>query len=409
MTTHSPTAPIGSGVEVADSTTRTKRRSGIRGALLIVAVVGLGAGAYYWNARQFETTDNAQIDGDISDISARAAGTITAVYVTENQFVEAGDKVAELDPRDLKAALDVARAAVSVARADLAVESPTVDMTEVSNAAALSSAESARVAALAGEAAAERQVARISAELARAEAQSREAHLQLERARELLRGQALARAAFDTLESNAIAAEANVAAVREELGEARERVIQQHAEAEAAHARRAEIARNGPNRLATRRASVLSKQASLEAALAALAQAELNLSHATIVTPVRGIIARKTVAVGNRVEPGQSLVAIVQTEDLWVTANLRETQLANIVPGQAASVHVDALDRDFRGVVESIGGTTGARLSIFPPENAAGNYVKVVQRIPVKIRLDADQEGLDKLRPGMSVEPRIRL
>ena len=166
---------------------------------------------------------------------------------------------------------------------------------------------------------------------------------------------------------------------------------------------------NAPKQVATRRASVLSRQANLDLARAQLAQAELNLGYAQMRSPIAGVVAKKGVAVGDHVAPGQQLLAIVQTDELWVTANFRETQLERVRPGQRVDVHVDALGAGLSGRVESIGGATGSRLSLLPPENASGNYVKVVQRIPVRIRLDPGQPGLERLRPGMSVEPKVRI
>jgi membrane fusion protein (multidrug efflux system) len=151
------------------------------------------------------------------------------------------------------------------------------------------------------------------------------------------------------------------------------------------------------------------RKASLDAARAALRQAQLNLSYARVVSPVDGIVSKKAVSIGDHVGPGQQLVAIAQTKQLWVTANFRETQLRDMRPGQPVNVHVDALGIDLRGTVESITGATGSRLSILPPENASGNFVKVVQRIPVRVRLEANQAGMDALRPGMSVEPEVRV
>ncbi|HXE18693.1 MAG TPA: HlyD family secretion protein, partial [Castellaniella sp.] len=159
----------------------------------------------------------------------------------------------------------------------------------------------------------------------------------------------------------------------------------------------------------TRKASVLYRQANLELARAQLSQAELNLGYAKVRTPIPGVVAKKAVNVGDHVAPGQQLVAVAQTDDLWVTANFRETQIERMKPGMSVRVHVDALGTAFSGKVESLGGATGSRLSVLPPENASGNYVKVVQRIPVRIRLDPGQAGLDRLRPGMSAEPKVRI
>jgi membrane fusion protein (multidrug efflux system) len=170
-----------------------------------------------------------------------------------------------------------------------------------------------------------------------------------------------------------------------------------------------EVRSNAPRQVAARRASVVSLHANLELARARARQAELNRGYAQVRTPVAGVVARKSVSLGDHVSVGQGLVAVAQVEDVWVTANFRETQLRRMHPGQRVRVHVDATRQDLSGVVESLGGATGSRVSVLPPENATGNYVKVVQRIPVRIRLDHGQAGLERLRPGMSVEPRVSL
>ena len=170
-----------------------------------------------------------------------------------------------------------------------------------------------------------------------------------------------------------------------------------------------EVRENAPRQVDSRRATLAYRQANLALAQAQERQAELNLGYAVVRTPVAGVVARKSVNVGDTVAPGQTLAAVTQTDDVWVTANFRETQLRRMRPGQRARIHVDALARDFSGFIESLGGATGSRVSLFPPENATGNYVKVVQRVPVRLRFDAGQPGLDLLRPGMSVEPKVRV
>ncbi len=191
------------------------------------------------------------------------------------------------------------------------------------------------------------------------------------------------------------------------LAAAEDRVRQQQAQIVAIASRLDEVQSNAPRHVAAREAIAAWRQASLDLARAQLAQAEKNISYTNIVAPVSGIVARKAAAVGDYVAPGQVIFAISQTEALWITANYRETQLKAMQPDQPATIHVDALELDLHGSVESIGGATGSRLSVFPPENASGNYVKVVQRIPVRIRLDPGQPGVDRLRIGMSVEPTV--
>lgn len=370
-------------------------------------MVALAALAYYVRSRGYEETDDAQIDGTLSSISARVPGTIQAIAVVENQRVKAGDLLAELDPRDLEVSLAQAKALVAQAEAQLRAEDPSVSMTETSNLAALSGASSDLASAQAGLSAARKEVEQLTAQLAQLEATDRNVQLDRERSSRLVHSGAVTQAEFDSRNNAAIASTAAVEALKQALAAARDRVLQREASARAAESRKTEVQSNAPRQVETRKAALLVRQAALDLARAQLEQAELNRSYARITAPSDGIVGKKSVAVGDRVAPGQQLMAITQAEGLWVTANFRETQLARLRPGQHAKVHVDALDSELEGELESIGGATGSRLSVLPPENASGNYVKVVQRIPVRIRLNPGQSGLDRLRPGMSVEPEV--
>jgi len=190
---------------------------------------------------------------------------------------------------------------------------------------------------------------------------------------------------------------------------ARKHVEQRVAKVQQAQARFGEARENAPRQLVAREAGVSVRQANLELARAQLRQAQLNLGYAKVTAPVAGIIGKRSVNVGDRVQPGQQLMSLTQNGELWVTANFRETQVERMKPGQAVSVHVDALDRDYDGSVESFAGATGSRFSLLPPENATGNYVKVVQRLPVRIGLKPGQPDMERLRPGMSAEPKVRV
>jgi membrane fusion protein (multidrug efflux system) len=384
----------------------SRRRTILMGA----AVLAVSAATGYWlHARQFEGTDDAQIDGTISNISPRVSGTVVAVHVKENEVVKEGDLIAEVDPTDLQIALDQAKAQIAQAEAQIAAEDPSVPITEAANASAVASAQSDVAGANAALSAARKEVEQLTAQLAQAQANDREAQLEKERSRKLVAEGAVSQSDFDQRANAAEASAANVDAIRQSLAAARDRVTQQQAQIVASKSRFTEIQSNAPRQVATRQANVGVRQAALELARAQEAQAEKNLAYARILAPVTGIVAKKAVAIGDRIAPGQKLAAITQTDDLWVTANYRETQLERMHPGQAVSVRVDALGETFTGSVESIGGATGSRLSVLPPENASGNYVKVVQRIPVRIRLDRAQNGLDRLRVGMSVEPEVKV
>ena len=383
---------------------------GRRIALLVaVAVVAAVAFIYWWNGRKYEDTDDAQVDGNISNIGTRVAGTVTGVRVVENQPVHVGDLLLEIDANDLAVEVKQARASVALAEAQLQAEDPSVSITETSNTAAVAGASSELACANAGISAAQKDVDQLAARLVEAEGNQRLAEIERRRGEELLKGQAIPQADVDRRITTAETAAAQVQAIKQSLAAARQRVLQLQAQLVASRSRLTEVRRNAPRQVETRRASVLSRQANLELARAQLAQAELNASYAVLRSPVEGVVAKKAVSVGDHVAPGQQLVAIAQTNGLWITANFRETQVEHMQAGQAATVRIDALGAELTGQIESMGAATGSRMSLLPPENASGNYVKVVQRIPVRIRLDPGQPGLERLRPGMSAEPKVRI
>jgi membrane fusion protein (multidrug efflux system) len=380
--------------EQAAAETEKKRRTRLRVGigLGILAVAGL---LWWLHARKFEDSDDAQVDGYITSVSPRVPGTVVRVLVDDNQSVKLGDLLVELDAADLEVALAQARAAVAQAEAGMAAEQPNVFITATSNLATVQAAEDEVANTQADLEAARR-------DLDQAEANSRFAQLQKRRAAQLLASKTVPQAEFDQRATTADVALAAVAA-------ARKRVDQKAAKLQQAQTRLIEARANAPRQLTAREASVSVRQANLELAEAQLRQAQLNLSYAKVLAPVQGIIGKRSVNVGDRVQPGQQLMSLTQNGDLWVTANFRETQIKRMQPGQPASVHVDALDRNYDGNVESFAGATGSRFSLLPPENASGNYVKVVQRLPVRIILKPGQPEMDRLRPGMSVEPKVRV
>jgi membrane fusion protein (multidrug efflux system) len=399
-TTSVTTAPASTKPAAAPS----KRRFLVLG---VVGVIAASAVTYWAHARHFVETDDAQIDGSISTVSPRVSGNVTAVYVSENQMVKEGDVLAELDPADLQIAVDQAKAAVAQAEAQLASEDPSVPIIETSNKSAVATAQSDLSAAAAGLSAARKDVEQLTAQLAQAQANNRTAQLDKERSEKLVAQGAVSQSDYDTRLNTAAASAAAVDALDQSLAAAKDRVLQQQAQIGAVQSRLTEVKSNAPRQVATRQASVIFRHASLDLAKAQLSQAERNLSYAKILAPITGVVAKKSLALGDHVAPGQQVLAISQVDQLYVTANYRETQLEIMHPGQPATVHVDALDLDLRGSVESLGGATGSRLSVLPPENASGNYVKVVQRIPVRIKIEPGQSGADRLRIGMSVEPTV--
>jgi membrane fusion protein, multidrug efflux system len=384
----------GSGLEqkAAGAGKKLNLRLRVIAGLLLIALAAFGWWLY---ARHFEETDDAQIDGNITAVSARVSGTVTAVHVVDNQEVKEGDLLVELDPTDLEVAVAQARAAVAQAEAAYQAENPNVAITETSNRASLSTGDDEVQNARAELSAAQH-------ELSQAEAQDRFAQLQFQRGQQLVASNTISQNDFDQRVSAADVAHATVEA-------ARQRVEQRRTRLDTAMTRLSETRQNAPRQLVSREASLQARKANLELAKAQLKQAELNLGYARITAPASGILGKRSVNVGERVQPGQQLVPLTQTGQLWVTANFRETQVQHMRPGQKASVHVDALDRDYAAAVESFAGATGSRYSLLPPENASGNYVKVVQRIPVRIRLDSGQPEMERLRPGMSVEPKVRV
>jgi membrane fusion protein, multidrug efflux system len=400
-----PAAAANAAPPVAAASGFPARRRWI--ALVAVALVAVAAVSYWAHARHFEETDDAQVDGSISNVSPRVSGTVSAVRVVENMSVKEGDLLAEVDPTDLAIAVEQARAQVAQAQAQLEAEDPNVPIILASNLSALASARSELAGATAALSAAQKDAEQLTAQLTQAKANDRTVQLDEQRAEKLFAQGAISQADYDQRTNAAAASTASIDALAQALAAARDRVTQQRAQIVGTDSRLVEVQSNAPRQVATRRASVVVRQAALDLAKAELAQAEKNLSYAKIIAPTSGIVAKKAIALGDHVAPGQQVIAISQVDSLWVTANYRETQLRDMQPGQSASIHVDALDLDVHGSVESIGGATGSRLSVLPPENATGNYVKVVQRIPVRIRIDAGQAGIDRLRIGMSVESKV--
>jgi membrane fusion protein (multidrug efflux system) len=384
-------------------------RRAIPVALVVLAALVLGALWLLHYLSTFETTDDAQVDGNISAIGARIAGTVVAVHVENNDRVGPGDMLVELDPADYDVALAQADANLEQARHQRASEAPLVPITTVTNRTSIATAQKDVASARAELAGAVRDKDAAFARLKEAQANSQIARIELGRSEHLVDAGAVPQQDLDEHRATAEAREAAVNAERANVEVAGQRVEQARAKLAETDARLEQVRENAPTQLTQSNASVDARESAVRAAEAALDQARLNLDYARIVAPVAGIVGQKSVNVGDRVQSGQELLAIVQVEDLWVTANYKETQLRHMHPGQRADVKVDALGRTFHGSVESMPGASGARFSLLPPENATGNYVKVVQRLPVRIRLDPGQDGLDRLRPGMSVEPRVWL
>ena len=379
----------------------------IFGAVMLVAVIG---GLLYWlHARNFEDTDDAQIDGNLSPVGTRIDGTIVKVYVQNNQTVKVGDPLVDLDRRDNQVSLDQIEAQVKQAQSTLLSQRPNVPITQVQNSTNILSARADVVGSEAGIATAERDRDQTAAQVVQTEAANARAQNDLKRYKILVDKQEISKSDFDQYESTAKQAAANLIAMQSALLAAERTVDQRRAQLDQSKSRLAQNEQTAIPQLLIRRASVQQQVANLQSAEAQREQMILNLDYTQIKATVEGIVMKRSAQVGSRVQAGQQLLTISEIGDLWVTANFKETQLLNMRTGQHVNIHVDSLDRDFGGSVETIGGSTGSVASTLPPENATGNYVKVVQRIPIRIALDRNQQGLDRLRPGMSVEPKVRV
>ena len=393
----------------------------VRIALGVVALALVGIVIWFWVTRGRESTDDAQIDAHVTQVSARVGGTITKVAVDDNQVVDAGAVLVELDPRDYQVALDKTRAELADAEAAAQAAQTSVPIISTTATSGVTTAHSGVAQAQSGVAAAEQEVAAARARLATAQARQREAEANatkaakdVERLRGLLAKDEVSqqqfdaasataeaqRAAADSSRAQVVEAQAGIPAAESKLAQARAGEQQAHAELQ--------TAQTAPQRVAMGKAQASAAEARVQQAHANLAQAELNLQYATVKAPTRGVVSKKGINVGQVVQAGQPLLAVVDVDNVWVTANFKETQLTNRRPGQRAVVEVDAYGgHQYKGKVDSIAGATGARFSLLPPENATGNFVKVVQRVPVKIVLDPGQDAEHLLRPGMSVVPTV--
>jgi len=374
----------------------------------VVGVVVIVCGVLLWRyLSSYESTDDAQVDVHLYPVSARISGYVIKVNVNDNQYVEKGTMLVEIDPTDYEVAVAQAKANLANAEANAQSLNITVPITSVSTESQLQYTASDVENADAGIVAAEKQLAAAHAQLEQAKANDVKAQDDLVRYKllvdkkevaEQIYDQALAAAKAST--ATVAAAEANESAAQQSVQQARSRLT----EAQANH----RSAETGPQQVSSTKARARAAIADVEQKRAALDQALLNLQYTKIVAPVSGEV-NKTVVVGLNVVPGQQLLTVVPLQDVWVTANFKETQLRHMKVGQKAEIHVDSSGKTFKGHVDSIAGATGPLFSLLPPENATGNYVKIVQRVPVKIVLEAGENKDLQLRPGMNVVPDVYL
>ena len=394
---------------------RRRRTLLILPVLVIILAI---AGYVYWRYSSVrESTDDAQIDGRIYPVSARVGGTVLSVNVDNNQLVQAGTVLIEIDPKDYRLAVERARADLAEQQALLKGNQAVVPITSTTTSSQLAEADASVVDAQAGVAAAEQQVKAAKARQNSAQARVRESQANysraardLERMKTLIAKEEISQQQYDAAVATAEALRAQTDSAQAQADEAVEgiAVAERQIEMQRARLTRAHAvvagARTAPEQVAVTRLRAESTAAKVAQMQAALAQAELNLGYTTIRAAVSGIVGQRNVERGQVIQPGQPLVAVVPTDDIWVTANFKESELANVRPGQSARISVDAYGGTvYQGRVDSIAAATGSRFSLLPPENATGNYVKVVQRLPVKIVLDKGQDPQHLLRPGMSV------
>lgn len=390
------------------------------GAAVLAVVLVVGT-IVWWRSHGKESTDDAQVDGRITQIAARVGGTVIAVHIENNQAVGGGAVLVQIDPRDYQVAVDRARAELADATATAVAAQSGVPIARVETGAGVTSASGGVETANASVTVAENEVPVADANLVAAQARQREkeaaavkAARDVERMRPLAQKDEIpqqqldaaiaqadaSRAASDAAKSDVIAAQGAVTVAHQRVTQARGAASQARGTLDSA--------KTAPEQLKVSEAHAASAEAHVKQAQAALAQAELNLEYATIKAPNAGVISRKNVEPGQVLQAGQPVMALVDLANTWVVANFKETQLKSMRPGQKAEIEVDALGgRTFKAHVDSIAAATGAKFSLLPPENATGNYVKVVQRIPVKLFLEPGEDPEHLLRPGMSVTPTV--
>jgi membrane fusion protein (multidrug efflux system) len=392
-----------------------KRRGALLGSprakliLFVVVLVLLIAGIVLWRYfGSYEATDDAQIDGHVNSVSARVSGHVTKLNVEDNQYVEKGTVLVEIDPADYQVAVARARADYADAQAQAVAAGINVPMMNVSTSSQVSGAQAGVANAKAGVAGARQQFASAQAQVAEAEANNVKAQNDLARYKQLVDKQEISQQQYDQAVATAKASAANLEAVRAaadasaaQIDQAQGKLLQADADLRNANTK--------PQMMQATSARARAAQATADRKKAELDQAELNLQYTKIVASVSGVVSNRTVEVGQNLQAGQEMMKIVPLEDIWVTANFKETQLRSMQAGQKADIDVDANGRTYKGHVDSIAGASGARFSLLPPENATGNYVKVVQRIPVKIVFEPGETKGHELRPGMSVNPKVWL
>jgi len=398
------------GANESESTEKSSRSISPRAkmAIALALIAGIIASIlWYIHIQTYETTDDAQIDGHIDAVSSRIVGNVAKVYVDDNDTVLAGQPLVDLETQELTIAERQTSAQYDEALARLRSENPNIAITKNTAEADILSAQSQLEDVRAALAASEQDRQSAASRLTEAQATATRDQLQADRYKQLFEKDETSRQEFENYTTTAQASAARLAAAHAALASAQKTVQERQAQVDAQSAHLSEVRKNAPHQLAAREDDAASQRAGVELADAELDRAKLDLSFARIVAPISGVVTQRSAEPGNHVAPGEQLLMLVDISHLWVTADFKETQLSHLHPGCRAVIHVDALSRSFDGTVESMPAITGARASVLPPENATGNYVKVIQRLPVRIRLRSKQSDLEKLRPGMSVEAKV--
>jgi len=394
------------GASRATSRGSFKRRRNI--VIVVVVLVLIVGGVFLWRYfASYESTDDAQVDVHLYPVSARISGYVTKVNVGDNEFVQKGTVLVEIDPKDFEVAVAQAEASLASAEATAQSLNITVPITSVTTASQLKFTASDVNTSNAGIVAAEKQVAAAHAQLEEAEATDVKVQDDVRRYKLLLDKQEVAEQVYDQAVSTAKASTASIAAARANEAAAEQAVEQARSRLVGSEAN-AQSAQTAPQQVLSSRSRARAAIADVEQKRAALEQARLNLQYTKIVAPVSGEV-NKSVVVGLNVAAGQELLTVVPLDEIWITANFKETQLRHMRAGLKAAIHVDSSGRTFKGHVDSIAGATGPLFSLLPPENATGNYVKIVQRVPVKIVLEPGENSDRQLRPGMNVVPDVYL
>jgi membrane fusion protein, multidrug efflux system len=396
--------------EEEDAPEKNSGRKFIVIAVIILLVIG--AGIFYWRSTFSEDTDDAQVDGDLYQVSSRVTGQVIKVYVEDNQQIKIGDPIAEIDPRDYQVALEQAQANLASSQAAAIQATVNVPIIGVNVNTSVSTTGSDVTGSSAAVEQARKQAQAAEARVVAAKATAVKSHLDVERYTPLVEKDVISKQQFDAAvatdaanQASVLEAEATVIGNQAAVSQAIQKLAQSRFQA-------AQSVKTGPDQVRVQQAKANSALADVKQAQAKVDQALLNLGYTHITAPTTGIVNKKNVQVGVNLSIGQDVLTIIPLTNLWVTANFKETQLAKMKPGQPVTLKVDALGgRKFHGKVTQIGGATGSRLSLFPPENATGNYVKVVQRIPVRVDFtNLQQENGDyALRPGMSVTPDVEV